>query len=152
QFRRRYPDSAMLIETFNTLGLQAGISLLPQMPAVTLRNSMAAAKIGFKVLGSDLSLSYFRGFFDIPRPQKVNVNLAGVQNGVLPVAVELGYPAMQVLGFDFATSIKALGGLGLWIEGAIVFHDDLVTPIDAPGVFQGLLKEQAAGQFFKLTA
>jgi hypothetical protein len=60
---------------------------------------------------------------------------------------------MQALGFDMTTSIRALGGLGLWVEGAVVFHDELATRVDlGAGLPPLLLREQEAGQFLKLTA
>ena len=68
--------------------------------------------------------------------------------------VEIGYPEMQAFGFDMTTSVPFLKGLGLWVEGALVFHDDLKTTIDlggGPALAQTLF-EGKAGNFLKLTA
>jgi hypothetical protein len=145
-FARRFPGNPLA-----TLSAPAGTQydIAPQTPALTLRNSMAAAKVAFKVFGSDFSFSYFRGFFSLPRPEKIAPSLVGTPK----VRVELGYPAMQSLGFDFATSIPFLKGLGLWVEGAVIFHDELRTVLDlgAPGLNQSLV-ESPAGYFVKLAA
>jgi hypothetical protein len=153
-FQRRYgddPQSRQLMDFFAAARVTPQISLDPQTPSISLKNSMAAAKVAFKLFGTDLSVSYFRGFFNLPRPEVVTV--AGPPaNGSIPIKVQLGYPAMHVLGFDAATSLKALGGLGAWVEGAVVFHDDLKTRIDTGGILDTTLTEQTRGAFLKLTA
>ncbi len=40
------------------------------------------------------------------------------------------YPRVGVVGADFATSLDALGGVGLWGEVAFTFHDDVPVTIN----------------------
>ena len=148
--RRRFGPS--LLDSFGdpvALGIQ--YDLRTNTPETSLRNSMAAAKVAFKLLGMDLSLSYFKGRFHTPRPEVIKPSIVA---GKTSVQVEIGYPEMQAFGFDMTTSVPFLKGLGLWVEGALVFHDDLKTTIDlggGPALAQTLF-EGKAGNFLKLTA
>jgi hypothetical protein len=154
-FERRYgtadPTVRFLLDAFLSGGQQLDVTLAPQLPAFSLRNSMAAAKVGFKLFGADFSVSYFRGFFHVPRPETISP--MAPSGGTIPARVALGYPAMHAIGFDFATSIPQLKDLGLWIEGAVVFHDALLTQLnlEAFGLQSVTLTEQESGAFFKLT-
>lgn len=137
---------------FSSFGSTAGLkyNINNQTPDFNLANSQFAAKLAFKLLGSDFSLSYYRGLWTVPRPEVVTPYLTGTAQHV---DIQLGFPTMQVLGFDFTTSISALKGLGLWVEGALVFHDELRTRLDlGPGVPSINSIEAPAGQFLKVTA
>lgn len=47
--------------------------------------------------------------------------------------VTVEYPRIHMAGFDFATSLDALGGLGLWGELAFYVHDDVRIDLDING-------------------
>ncbi|MBT9555912.1 MAG: hypothetical protein IV100_07785 [Myxococcales bacterium] len=96
-------------------------------PEAAMENTMVGARMGWKLLGVDMSVSYFRGFDDIPRAETAVVT--GDSSDVL-TTLDLSFPKMQVLGIDMATSLDYLDGLGLWTEVAVVFHDDLYIIID----------------------
>jgi hypothetical protein len=117
------------------------------LPEHDAGNSMYGARLGFRLLGVDLSFSYFRGFDDMPRVEKVTTVATGTD---VSSNVHLTYPRVQVLGVDMATSLDWLGGLGLWTEVGITFHDDLHQIIDT-GPIEGVVleKELEAGYFVK---
>lgn len=95
-------------------------------PARNLRNSMFGGRLGFRLLGMDLGFSYFRGFDDVPRAERI---LSSVVVTDVTTDVQLTYPRVQVFGFDFATSLEWLGGMGLWAEVGITHHPDLFRAI-----------------------
>ena len=67
---------------------------------------MFALKLSGTAFNLDYSLSYFRGFDDLPMPLKLD-----------PAAgLVLGFPEIQALGFDFAGEWHAVG---FWGEGAL---------------------------------
>lgn len=103
---------AALFLGFTLSGFQDSLHL----PSASLRNSMFA----FKVRGSlgkwDLSASYFKGYDDIPVLKSMRL-FSPLQS--LPAGeIALSFPAVQVVGMDFASEI---GGAGIWGEGALVF-------------------------------
>ncbi len=125
---------------------------LPDRNAV---NSMVGVRMGWNLLGVDMSVSWFRGFDDFPRAEKAFVT--GDANDVRS-NIHLTYPRVQVLGADMATSLDWLDGVGLWAEVGVTFHDDLFVVIDGRGFFgyEGIaalntppVKEHEAGQFVK---
>lgn len=159
-FARRFGANAMN-DLPSTAGFQLNYQLDNQTPQFDLKNSMVAAKVAFKLLGGDFSLSYFKGAFSLPRPLLVESTATAPMKQ--DVRIQLGYPSMQVLGFDFTTSISWLKGLGFWVEGAVVFHDTLSTrvvsrdpslasalPPDGT-VFDRTFNETDSKQFLKLT-
>ncbi|MCB9729049.1 MAG: hypothetical protein H6744_07030 [Deltaproteobacteria bacterium] len=97
-----------------------------ELPERNLRNSMFGGRMGFRLLGADLGFSYFRGFDDLPRAERIfsTVVVTDVTSDI-----QLRYPRVQVFGFDFATSLEFLGGMGLWAEVGITQHDDLFRAI-----------------------
>ncbi|MEZ4268133.1 MAG: DUF1302 family protein [Myxococcota bacterium] len=96
------------------------------MPERNLRNSMFGGRLGFRLLGMDLGFSYFRGFDDIPRAERI---LSTVVVTDVTTDIQLTYPRVQVFGFDFATSLEWLGGMGLWAEVGITQHPDLFRAV-----------------------
>ena len=62
---------------------------------------------------------------------------------------------MHVLGFDMATSLEFLGGLGLWAEVGWTFHDSLFRVVNTGPIHRGGLgvneaeRELEAGSFVK---
>lgn len=71
--------------------------------------------------------------------------------GDVPVSIRLGYPKIQVVGFDAATSLEFLDGLGLWAEAALYFHDAQTLTLEAHGetTEETLIDE---GSFWKVAA
>ena len=127
------------------------------VPEVEGANFMYGARLAWKLLGIDMGVSYFRGFDDFPRAE--NVIVTGDTSDV-HADVTLTYPRVHVLGAEMATSLDFLGGLGLWAEVGITFHDDLFVVVDGTrfaGNQKGLLftngpeLEHEAGQFVKAT-
>ncbi|MFQ5799404.1 MAG: DUF1302 family protein, partial [Bacteroidota bacterium] len=91
------------------------------LPAQQPQNSMFAFKLGSRFGIWDYSLSYFKGYDDIPILRRVNL-----ENGTGPGfsgRLDLGFPKMQVVGVDFATE---LFGAGFWGEGALFFPEEVI--------------------------
>ena len=72
----------------------------------------------------------------------------------LPIGlnVELAYPKVDVVGFDFSTSLDSLGGLGLWVEVAVTYHDDITVFLDGGTLGQLEITDIEAGKFWKIAA
>jgi hypothetical protein len=93
-------------------------SLLGQLPASvdeparTIENGMFGLKFSGAMFNLDYSLSYFKGFDDIPIPVKVDP-LTGLV---------MGFPEMQVLGLDFAGEFRSVG---FWGETALTFPEEI---------------------------
>ncbi len=119
-----------------------------QLPESNLQNAMAGARMSFRLMGVDLGFSYFRGFDDFPRAEKVTNETLGLD---VTSRVQLTYPRVQVIGADMATSLGFLGGMGLWAEVGMTFHDDLYRLIDTFPLDSGVVseKEHSAGHFIK---
>lgn len=81
-------------------------------PARTFDNSMFGLKFSGAALNIDYSLSYFKGFDDIP----IAVDLEPSEGPVL------GFPEIQVLGFDFAGEFRSVG---FWGETALFFPEEI---------------------------
>lgn len=158
-------------------------------PRLSFLNVQGAVKLSWVLLGIDMSVSYFNGFDDMPRAERVHasdIHLPGslpllepgdglyellgkmdtVEGASVTNDIVLTFPRMQVLGFDFATSLDFLGGLGLWGEVAFYFHDDLDmqvrtssafidlggSPFEVPGIERNyLVKDYPEGWFWKGT-
>jgi hypothetical protein len=142
-----------LQEAFASRGGDLSYDVRVDAPDLHLRNVQLGARMGFQLLGLDLSFSYYRGFDDTPRPETVyaeDVTFTPGQSPDLSVPsplaivrslcapgedcltgtnvhnrIDLSYPRIQQLGFDLTTSLPFLADMGLWAEVAVVFHDDL---------------------------
>lgn len=140
-----------LQEAFSARGGQLSYDVRGTPPEVALRNVQLGAKFAFSVLGSDISLSYYRGFDDMPRPESVYAEdvalpavpaasatqLLDIVEGMCPPGedclsqslvhnrIRLTYPRIHMVGADVSTTVPFLADLGLWGEVAVVFHDDL---------------------------
>lgn len=122
---------------------------LVALPERTLANSQLAARVGARLADVDLHLSYFRGFYAFPRAEKIVADTHDVPR--VSADIQLSYPRVQVLGFDAATSLDFLDGLGLWTELGLTLHDDLYRVVStgpAIGV-NDIEAEHAAGHFLK---
>lgn len=72
--------------------------------------------------------------------------------GDVPIGIELHYPEIHAVGFDAATSLEFLGGVGVWAEAALVFHEAQTLTLTATGSepFEETLIEE--GSFWKAAA
>jgi len=149
-------------------------------PEPDFANAQVGTRLSWTLLGTDMGIMYYRGFEDTPRaediratglnvPQNIDINdeeallpvveglVATRSNGVtddgegaIPTDVKLSYPRVQVLGADLSTSLDFMGGVGLWGEFAMTFHEDLYRYIDV-GLGPVLEQEAEAGHYWKLT-
>jgi hypothetical protein len=100
-------------------------------PEPLLKNSMFAAKFGGTLLSVDWSISYFRGFDDIPIATSVTAVPESATS--LKVTSELSFPKLHVIGADFASEFFSIG---FWGETAVVVPDkeSLLISVTVPGV------------------
>ncbi len=152
---QKLKNLATLLKGFVDGGAVVNWDLQVQQPEFSLANSMVGARIAWNLLGIDMSVSYFRGFEDIPRGEKAIVTGDPANVGS---RIQLTYPRVQVVGADFTTSLDWLDGVGLWAEVGVFFHDDLYLVIDGRQFegYEGIdalntppVKEHEAGQFVK---
>lgn len=119
-----------------------------QLPERTLDNSMFAARVGARLADIDMHFSYFRGFHAFPRAEKILANTDAIPH--VDADITLTYPRIQVLGFDAATSLDFLGGVGLWTELGLTLHDDLYRLVSTAAVgVDDVEVEYDKGQFVK---
>jgi hypothetical protein len=147
-------------------------------PEMTLENTQLGARLGVSILGVDVSAMYYYGYDHNHQPGDVDVS--AIRNGaVFPLPdlndiegtlallntysdgaleglvgytdVLLVYPRVHVVGGDFATSLDFLGGMGLWGEFAMTFHDGVALDVQ---INDQLFRETQLkpGSFWKLTA
>ena len=86
-----------------------------EVPKKTFENGMFALKLSGTVFNLDYSLSYFKGFDDIPIEFDNSDRL------------EMGFPEMQVAGFDFAGEFRSVG---FWGEMALFFPEEIKSGPD----------------------
>jgi hypothetical protein len=96
------------------------INVATLLPDDSIQNSQAAFRVAGRLGGVDLSASYYHGRWGIPTPAWAS----NADNKT--VNVDVMWPRMDVVGADMAGSIQKLGGLGYWVEGAVIFPQ-LVT-------------------------
>ena len=142
---------AGLLTTFADKGGKIAYDDHVEGPSAKAENLQYGGRISATVLGVDLGAMYFHGYADSLQIQDVSGtfgipgvqvdldnpdSLAGLQAALdalddlssLPpqqVALVMGYPEVDVLGGDLATSLDFLGGLGLWAEVAAYQHDQM---------------------------
>jgi hypothetical protein len=121
------------------------------LPEPLLKNSMFAAKVKSMLLNVDWSVSFFRGFDDLPILSSVTAAPIGPNS--LRVSSELSFPRLNVIGADLAGEFLSIG---FWGEGAVFLPDEeSILSITAPGTEgapetqeQAMLKDEA---YFKYT-
>lgn len=86
------------------------------LPESSLSNVQTALKLSGRILDQDVSLSWYRGRFSFPVPAAA---LFHVKDSSVDVGVT--WPRMDVLGADIGGTIEPLGGMGYWIEAAVIF-------------------------------
>jgi len=154
-FRHRVHSESALSEQF--LGfptvLEAAIPVLPELSASNMQFAFRAAG---SVFGQDLALSFYRGRFDFPQPylnhsildetpQCENDPPAPITrydepaedeeciNGLIRTTTYLGYPRINVLGFNWAGEIPVIG-LGYRFEVGVFFPEEQYLTILKPEV------------------
>jgi hypothetical protein len=95
-----------------------------ELPELSLANS----QVGFRALArmgsTDFTLSYYRGYEDIPWISRIATRFAEDELHIL-TDVTMRYPRMHVLGFDINGQLSFLRDMGFWVEGAVFFPDGL---------------------------
>lgn len=81
-------------------------------PGRQIENGMFALKLSGSAFNGDFSLSYFRGWDDLP----VEIGRSADDNLIA------GFSKLQVIGMDFATEYRSVG---YWAEGAINFAEEV---------------------------
>ena len=154
-FRHRVHSESALSEQF--LGfptvLEAAIPVLPEFSADNMQFAFRAAG---SVFGQDLALSFYRGRFDFPQPylnhsvldetpQCENDPAAPFPrydepsedeqciNGLIRTTTYLGYPRINVLGFNWAGEIPVIG-LGYRFEVGVFFPEQQFLTILKPEI------------------
>jgi hypothetical protein len=113
-------------DTLNTLAMAmppSQVNVYTMQPEPTIQNSQVGARVAGRLLGVDLSISYYHGRFGLPVPS-FTINKP---NGIVDVLVM--WPKMDVLGADLAGTIDKLGGLGYWVEAAVFFPQHITYGI-----------------------
>jgi hypothetical protein len=108
-------DIRRQLGTFATLYPPSHINVNTMQPDPSIENSQVGVRAAGRLLGMDLSVSYYHGRWGIPTPAWA----VNKPNGVVDVAVM--WPRMDVVGADLAGSIEKLKGLGYWVEAAVFF-------------------------------
>jgi hypothetical protein len=129
----------------NPVELPPGLSLrnLSDRVIIPEKTFKESSMFGFKIeknfFGFDFSLSYFSGRDDIPLANKVKLTPVDIF-GNTDVEVELVYPRIEVLGLDVA---GALGKIGIWVEGALFFPEEVEMVTDLTDLGMGIQRSVA---------
>ncbi len=124
---------------FPLLGEAATIPLLPgtnvaeseehlTFPDRKPENFIYATKLSGKVIGYDFSLSYFRGYDDIPIANRLIVTPIDTL-GNMKLDTHLGFPEIQAVGFDCAGELYSVG---LWGETAVFLPEEVKMEMEIP--------------------
>lgn len=109
----------------------------PVLPRADLSQGNYAAKLGAALFDIDMSLSYVYGRWDLPIANRVDPIVTLSPGAVDTLTrVQLIYPRMHVIGFDFSTSLDFLGGLGLWGEVAVFVPQGVNLRINHPDLLR----------------
>jgi hypothetical protein len=94
------------------------------------RNVKESSSAGFKIehflLGYDLSLSYVYGRDDLPLAHQIALIPTSTPSAV-DIEVELMYPRMHIVGFDFAGGVW---DIGIWGEMAVFIPEEVLLITD----------------------
>jgi hypothetical protein len=101
--------------TFASAMPPSQINVLTMQPDPSIANSQVGVRLAGRVLGLDVSASYYHGRWGIPTPAWA----VQKPNGIVDAIVM--WPRMDVLGADLAGSIEKLKGLGWWVEAGLFF-------------------------------
>ncbi|MCK4584701.1 hypothetical protein KAU13_04730, partial [candidate division WOR-3 bacterium] len=128
-----------LLGDADILPLPQGTSLVESaehlaFPDRKLENSMFASKLSGRIMKFDFSLSYFYGFDDVPIAKRLVVTPVDTLGNVR-IDTYLGFPEMQVVGFDYAGELSSIG---LWGEVAVFLTEEVKMEIEMPNPFDPL--------------
>ena len=110
------------------ISLPTGMHLVNKRDTVKLpeRKLNKSAEAAFKISGTlwnwDFSLSYFYGYDGLPLGERVEIIPLDTLGNV-NLKIITSYPRIQVIGGDFAGSVK---GIGVWGEGALYIPEDFI--------------------------
>jgi hypothetical protein len=96
-----------------------------EVPETKTKNAMYAAKFSGKVLNFDFSLSYFKGYDDMPIMDSVTVDATGILAGNVTASYKMRYPKLQVIGVDTSGEIFSIG---VWAEAACFIPEEVKYP------------------------
>jgi hypothetical protein len=103
--------------------------------------STAGLKMGWLLLGYDISLSYVYGRDDLPIARQITF-IPTTTPGMVDIEMELFYPRIHIVGFDLA---GALWDVGIWGEMAVFIPEEVVLVTDLSylgmGVQQSVILE-----------
>jgi hypothetical protein len=100
---------------------------VPVLPDTSLKNMQYSFRLAGVLAEQDIALSYYNGRIDLPQPflnytsMKAQascdpLNPTDCINGLLETETYLGYPRIQVAGFNMAGEVNALGWLSSRIK------------------------------------
>ena len=154
------PDFRNLIHTQNQmsrelLGYPVVVdAAIPELPETSFGNMQFAFRIGGTLGQQDLAISYYRGFDDFPQPTMNVNNMTAAPSceddpeppatrdgepgedeecidGLMATETTLGYPKIQVLGFNWAGEIPGVG-IGYRLELGVYFPERQTLSIWSP--------------------
>lgn len=100
---------------FSRGGTVSSFGRLPgrvEEPVKSLKNGMFGLKFSGAAFNIDYSMSYFKGFDAVPMPVRIDPL----------VGMVMGFPEIQVLGFDLAGEFRSVG---FWGEMALFFPEEI---------------------------
>ncbi len=115
--------SAQILPELTRIGLLASISSINgtiKMPEKKMKNSMYAFKLSGKLFNFDFSLSYFKGYDDIPIIN--NLYIDATTPSSTSISYNMIYPGLQVIGLDTAGEILEVG---VWAEAACFIPEEV---------------------------
>ena len=132
-------------------------SVQPKYPEPTLKNMQWGLVAGGLIGQQDLSLSYYKGFADIPVPVATHTSQVTEEicnnrgnecvDGLLVNETQVAYPRIQVAGLNLAGEIPVLL-FGYRLEAALVFPEEKrVTLTNDELVFLGGFYTQPEGEY-----
>jgi len=144
---------------FPLLGDAATIPLLPgtnvaeseehlTFPDRKPENFIYATKFSGKVVGYDFSLSYFRGYDDIPIANRLIITPIDALGNV-KLDTYLGFPEIRAIGFDCAGELYSVG---LWGETAVFLPEEVKMEIEIVNPMDpfGSLESHSSGYDYSL--
>ncbi len=113
------------------LGVSPDISGLIEMPEKKAGNSMFGIKLSGKLFNFDLSMSYFKGYDDLPIVKKMYIDATGITTGDVKANYKMKFPEMQVIGLDTAGELFKIG---VWAEAACFIPKEvkIITTTEMP--------------------
>jgi hypothetical protein len=108
-------DIRTTLGQFAMIANPKSVSVYTLVPEPAIENVQFGLRVAGRLLGQDLSISYYYGRTGIPVPAWATNKPGGI------VEVGVTWPRVHVLGFDMAGNLEKLGGIGYWIEAGVFF-------------------------------